>query len=39
VRGLAAGIDETGALLVETDHGRSAVSGGEASLLSIGGMA
>ena len=39
VKGQAAGIDETGALLVETDHGRSAVSGGEASLLSIGGLA
>ena len=38
VKGLAVGIDETGALVVETDHGRSAVSGGEASLLSIGGM-
>ena len=39
VKGQAVGIDETGALVVKTDHGRSAVSGGEASLLSIGGLA
>ena len=39
VTGKAAGIDETGALIVETEDGRSAVSGGEASLLSIGGLA
>lgn len=38
VSGQAAGIDETGALIVETDGGPSTVSGGEASLLSIGGL-
>lgn len=38
VKGQAAGIDETGALVVKTEHGWSAVSGGEASLLSIGGL-
>ena len=38
VSGQAAGIDEAGALIVETDQGLSAVSGGEASLLAIGGL-
>jgi BirA family biotin operon repressor/biotin-[acetyl-CoA-carboxylase] ligase len=38
VSGQAAGIDDAGALIVETDHGPAAVSGGEASLLSIGGL-
>ena len=38
VSGQAAGIDDAGALIVETDHGLSAVSGGEASLLAIGGL-
>ena len=37
VTGIAAGIDDGGALLVNTASGQSVVAGGEASLLQIGG--
>jgi BirA family biotin operon repressor/biotin-[acetyl-CoA-carboxylase] ligase len=37
VTGIAAGIDDGGALLVDTASGQSVVAGGEASLLQIGG--
>lgn len=36
VTGIAAGIDDDGALLVDTASGRSVLAGGEASLLQIG---
>ena len=36
VAGKAAGVDQLGALLVNTETGQSVVAGGEATLLEIG---
>jgi biotin-(acetyl-CoA carboxylase) ligase len=36
VTGMAAGVDQNGALLVSSETGQSAVAGGEATLLEIG---
>lgn len=38
VSGIAAGIDDSGALIVETEVGPQSVAGGEASLLEIGSL-
>ena len=38
VAGIAAGVSDTGALVIETDSGRQEISGGEASVLEMGAL-